>query len=105
MSNIKPSAMEVALTRGKLNKAQAEALSFLCRENPKLKFVENSFGVNGNTLAALVRRGYLENRRDPSREGYFFTKSARRLWTSQLEAEGVEFEKIPEKRQKKKSKA
>ena len=100
MPNIKPSAIEIALTKGELSKAQAKALFLLCRDNPGLEFAENAYRVNGNTLNALERRGFLENRKEPARTGFFFTKKARKLWESQLEAEGAEVKKRPKKKQR-----
>ncbi len=86
MSNIKPSAMEIARADGELNEAQAEAFCLLCRENPELKFAESGY-VDGRTFSALVRRGFLEWRKTPSQMGFAFTEHARNVWESQREAE------------------
>jgi hypothetical protein len=104
MPNIKPSAIEIALTKGELSKEHAKVLSLLCRKNPGLEFVENAFTVNGNTLKALERRGFLETRTDPTRTGYFFTEKTVKLWESQLKAEGSEVKKRPKKKLKPKHK-
>jgi hypothetical protein len=87
MTNIKPTALEIARADGELNEAQAEAFCLLCRENPELKIAEQGH-VDGRTYAALVRRGLLEWRQTASEMGFAFTDRARKIWKSQREAEG-----------------
>ena len=80
MANIAPNALERAVNDGLLNEPQLRTFQTLCSHHRNTNYIgPDAYPADWRSFPVLIKCGLFEWRREPAREGYFFTSKGRKL--------------------------